>query len=169
VSDTNVLTPLGVEGLYSDHHNWLKGWLKHRLGCSETAADLAQDTFVRILLKENPVQPDSPRAYLSTVARGLMMNHWRRQALERAYLELLAAQPEALAPSEEERYQLLETLMQLSEILDGLSQRDKQVFLLARLDGLKYQQIAEQLDISLNMVQKAMLRAMRNCYDVLYG
>ena len=38
-----------VHILYSDHHPWLLGWLRSRLGCSQQAADFAQDTFVRIL------------------------------------------------------------------------------------------------------------------------
>ncbi|MDU5679729.1 sigma factor, partial [Pseudomonas aeruginosa] len=34
-----------VSHLYQDHHGWLQGWLRRRLGCAENAADLAQDTF----------------------------------------------------------------------------------------------------------------------------
>ena len=37
--------------LYSDHHGWLVGWLRRRLGNPCDAADLAQDTFVRVLGK----------------------------------------------------------------------------------------------------------------------
>ncbi|WP_049298462.1 sigma factor, partial [Pseudomonas aeruginosa] len=36
-----------VSHLYQDHHGWLQGWLRRRLGCAENAADLAQDTFAR--------------------------------------------------------------------------------------------------------------------------
>ena len=38
-----------VKDLYCDHHGWLKGWLRQRLGNSCDAADLAQDTFVRVI------------------------------------------------------------------------------------------------------------------------
>ena len=38
-----------VEVLYNDHHHWLTGWLRRKLGCPESAADLAQDTFIRVL------------------------------------------------------------------------------------------------------------------------
>ncbi len=38
-----------VSHLYQDHHGWLQGWLRRRLGCAENAADLAQDTFARLL------------------------------------------------------------------------------------------------------------------------
>ena len=157
-----------VHNLYSSHQGWLRDWLRKRLGCSETAADLTQDTFIRLLLKDNAPQLESPRAYLSTIAKGLMINHWRRQALEQAYLDLLAAQPEPLLPSLEERQLVVEALLQLAEILDGLTARDQQIFLLARLDGLKYQEIADQLGITVNSVQKAMVRATHKVYQVLY-
>ena len=38
-----------VEVLYNDHHHWLTGWLRRKLGCPDNAADLAQDTFIRVL------------------------------------------------------------------------------------------------------------------------
>lgn len=168
MSSAELAQQTDIHTLYSNHHGWLRAWLRKKMGCSETAADLAQDTFIRILLKQSTPQPESPRAYLSTIARGLMINHWRRQALEQAYLELLAAQPEPVSPSLEEQELVLETLLQLAEVLDGMPRRDKHIFLLARLDGLKYQDIASQLGITVNVVQKAMLRGMQQCYRVLY-
>ncbi|WP_407058407.1 sigma factor [Zoogloea oleivorans] len=38
-----------VHALYSDHHAWLFGWLRKKLGCAHNAADVAQDTFLRIM------------------------------------------------------------------------------------------------------------------------
>lgn len=168
VSSTDVITPTNIHCLYSGHHRWLRCWLQQHLGCTETAADLAQDTFVRILLKEAPPNINKPRAYLSTIAKGLMFNHWRHQALEQAYAQWFVEQPELLSPSTEEQHHVLETLIQLEKILNGLSQRSKHVFLLSRLEGFSYQQIAIQLNITETMVQKAMTTAMHNCYRVLY-
>jgi RNA polymerase sigma-70 factor (ECF subfamily) len=37
----------GIATLYRDHHSWLHGWLRLKLGDAHRAADLAQDTFVR--------------------------------------------------------------------------------------------------------------------------
>jgi len=38
-----------VSELCQHHHGWLRGWLRRRPGCHEPAADLAQDTFTRVL------------------------------------------------------------------------------------------------------------------------
>jgi DNA-directed RNA polymerase specialized sigma24 family protein len=73
-----------VHALYSDHHRWLQGWLRHKLGNAFDAADIAQDVFLRVLTRQQPVQAREPRAYLSTIARGLVIDHWRRRELELA-------------------------------------------------------------------------------------
>lgn len=44
-----------VAELYTDHHTWLHGWLRRKLGCSHRAADLAHDTFLRLLNRQEPV------------------------------------------------------------------------------------------------------------------
>ncbi len=78
-----------VETLYTDHHGWLQGWLRRRLGDACNAADLAQDTFVRLIVRPRSLHFDSgsqARAYLSTIARGLVIDHWRRRELEQAWL-----------------------------------------------------------------------------------
>lgn len=153
--------------LYRHHHGWLQGWLRRKLGCSEQAADLAQDTFLRLLGRPLAIdQLLEPRAYLSTVAHGLLVNHLRRRDLERAYLEVLAQQPEAMAPSPEERALLLETLCEIDVMLSGLPPKVRQAFLLSQLEGLPYAEIAGRLGVSLSMVKKYMLRAMTHCMGI---
>ncbi|MCW0038470.1 RNA polymerase subunit sigma, partial [Acinetobacter baumannii] len=91
-----------VATLYTDHHGWLQGWLRKKLGDVHQAADLAHDTFVRLLARDEPVQAREPRAFLTTVAQRVLANHYRRQQLERAYLEALAQAPQSFAISPEE-------------------------------------------------------------------
>ena len=99
-----------MHALYSEHHGWLQNWLRGKLGCAADAADLAQDTFLRILLKRELREIGMPRAFLRTIARGLVIDHWRREELQRAYLESIAHLPEAQAPSPEARELVLELL-----------------------------------------------------------
>ncbi|MBK5000458.1 sigma-70 family RNA polymerase sigma factor [Pseudomonas sp. S31] len=158
-----------VGELYRGHHSWLRGWLFKRLECHHQAADLAQDTFVRLLGRDTLQGLREPRAFLATVAKGLVIDHFRRQSLERAWLDSLAALPEAEAPSAESRALVLETLMEIDRMLDGLRPKVRSAFLLSQLDGLTYPQIAEQLDVSLSSVQQYMTQAFGHCYRVLYA
>lgn len=155
-----------IAELYTDHHTWLQGWLRRKLGCLEQAADLAHDTFVRAMTTPKLEEIREPRAWLRTVAHGVMVNHLKRQDLERAYCETLATQPELTAPSPEERALILETLMQIDALLDGLSPKARRAFLLSQLDGLTYAEIAVQLNVSVSMIKKYMLQAITHCMQI---
>ena len=156
-----------VEVLYNDHHHWLTGWLRRKLGCPESAADLAQDTFVRVLTARETPTLVEPRAFLTTVAKRVLFNFYRRQDLERAYLDALAQMPEHVAPSEEERAIILQTLLELDQLLDGLPTQVKRAFLLAQLDGLTYAQIGAELGISIATVKRHLSKALLRCYFAL--
>ncbi|NHZ33447.1 sigma-70 family RNA polymerase sigma factor [Massilia rubra] len=153
-----------VHHLYSHHHGWLRAWLRNKLGCSQRAADLAHDIFLRLLTRDEPVAIDQPRAFLTTVAQRVLANHWRREQIERAYLDALAMAPAALSPSPEERAILLETLVEIDRLLAGLPAQVKRAFLLAQLDGMSQADIAAELGISLSTVKRHLVRAGAQCY-----
>lgn len=159
-----------VGGLYREHSSWLQGWLYRRVGNSSQAADFAQDVFVRLLSVQHKAGalPDlqRPRAYLATIGRHLVHDHFRRQSLERAYLEALAAWPEEVALSAEELVLIQETLEQVDRLLARLRPLVRQVFLLSQLEALNYAQIARRLDIGERSVKRYMAQAFEAC--VLY-
>ena len=150
--------------LYSDHYRWLRSWLQRKLGCAAQAADLTHDTFVRLLASPQVEAIVEPRAFLTTVARRVLANHYRRREIERAYLDALAMLPEPQVPSPEARAIVLEALVEIDLMLDGLPALAKQVFLLAQVDNLPYAAIARELDISVSTVKRHMLKAARFCY-----
>lgn len=152
-----------VAGLYNEHHRWLSAWLRKRLGDAHQAADIAHDIFVRLLAREEPVQAREPRAFLTTVAQRALFSHYRRQQLERAYLEALAHCAPQLAAAPEERAILLETLVEIDRMLDGLPAVVRKAFLLSQLDGLKQAEIAQELGISLASVKRHLVKAGMHC------
>jgi len=154
---------LPLADLYREHQPWLKLWLQQRLGCSHYAADLAQDTFVRLLAKPEQESLNNPRAYLRTIAHGLLVNWFRRKDLERAYLDALASLPETEVPSPELRHQLLEMLEAVDQMLHQLPGPVRQAFLLAQIEGLKYEEIATHMEISLITVKRYMKQAFVQC------
>jgi RNA polymerase sigma-70 factor (ECF subfamily) len=157
-----------VQSLYSNHHGWLNGWLRARLGNSADAADVAQDTFMRLLQRTGQLDLQAPRAFLRTIARGLVIDLWRREELHRAYLETVALLPPAEVPSPEARELLLELLEAIAHMLDGLKPNVRQAFLLAQCEGMPYQQIAETLGVSLRSVERYIADALFHCYVLRY-
>ncbi|WP_263139735.1 sigma-70 family RNA polymerase sigma factor [Pseudomonas sp. RIT-PI-AD] len=153
-----------LQRLYTDHHGWLKLWLRSKLGNAADAADLAQDIFLRLLSRRELGEIGTPRAFLRTVARGLVIDHWRREELERSYLESLAHLPDAQAPSPEEREMVLQLLENIARLLEGLKPRVRTAFLLAQCEGLGHRQIAEHMGISLRSVERYVAEALYHCY-----
>lgn len=156
-----------VEVLYLDHHAWLRGWIQRRLDNRSEAFDLAQDAFVSIISTGQATEIREPRPFLVTVARRLLAHRHRRRLLEAAYLEALAALPEAVMPPPEARLMAIEALQQIDRALDGLPPAVREAFLLAQFEGLTYDQIAARLDVSASSVKQYLTRANRQCLFAL--
>ncbi|KAA2233543.1 sigma-70 family RNA polymerase sigma factor [Pseudomonas brenneri] len=154
-----------IDQLYSHHHGWLQSWLRRRLGNAADAADLAQDTFVRLLCSApgEPLNFTTPRAYLATIANRLSINLYRRRSLEHAYLAVLAQTPEDLSPSLEHQALVLEALDEIDQVLALLPARTRQAFLMAQLEGYTQEEIASQLGLSVRSVQRYLARAFEEC------
>jgi RNA polymerase sigma-70 factor (ECF subfamily) len=153
--------------VYRQHHDWLQGWLRKKTGSPWDAADIAQDTFVRVMHKDKLAQLGAePRALLVHIAKGLVIDRWRHQQVERAYQEAMALLPADQWPSAEEQFLMIETLQQLDKMLQGLPGQTRAIFLLSQLDGLTYQQIAEQYDLSLITVKRHMRKAYLACLGI---
>ncbi|WP_017905492.1 sigma-70 family RNA polymerase sigma factor [Pseudomonas asplenii] len=156
-----------IHTLYSEHHGWLQGWLNRKLGNSCDAADLAHDTFLRLLSRPAARSLGSePRALLTHIAKGLMVDRWRRQEVERAYLETIAHLPPQEVPSPETRLLILETLWRIEALLREMPRKTREAFLLSQIDGLTYQEIAERLGVSLISVKRYMRDAFIACLSV---
>lgn len=146
-----------MQELYLDHHPWLQSLLRKRLGNREDAADLAHDTFVRVMRSElSPTDLCEPRGFLATVARGLVADLFRRRTLEQAYLEYLVALPEDQAQAQQ-------ALLEVDALLRALPTKVRQAFLLAQLEELPYAEIARRLGISHRTVSNYLTRAMEHC------
>jgi len=164
VSNLALASGDAVHQLYRTHQGWLHNWLRAKLGNSFDAADLVQDTFVRVLRHRHELEAlREPRAYLTTIAKRLVLNHHRRRSLEQAYLEALALLPEAVAPSPEQRLLILEALQEIDDMLAGLPRPARQAFLMAQLEGLGHGEIAARLNVSLRSVHRYIAKGYEQC------
>ncbi len=159
-----TIPPESMHQLYNDHHGWLFQCLRRRLGNAFDAADLAHDAFLRLLIKPRDFDSfDGTRAYLSTVAKGLCVDLWRRREIEQAWLEALAAQPETHAPSTEHSAMIIEALYEIDAMLSQLSAKAASAFVMAMAYGMTDKEVAQQLGVSDRMVRKYVTQAMLHC------
>jgi RNA polymerase sigma-70 factor (ECF subfamily) len=122
------------------------------------AEDVAQDAFVKLWETRDRIDKTSIKAYLYTIAGNLLINQLKRDQLKFKFLNLQTdrvdkANPEYLIEMQEFDEKLQHAL---SQVPDGA----REVFLMNRIDGLKYHEIAERLGLSMKAVEKRMSRAL---------
>lgn len=158
-----------LHSLYAGHHAWLVHWLRRKLGCPHNAADLAHDTFLRILGASELSDLREPRAYLTTTATRLLIDRARRERIEQAYLAELsmAADTAGYHPSSEEIHAAVAALERFCAVIAELSEKPRQAFLLHYLDGATHAAIAMRLGVSTKMIQKYLVKALVHCHLAL--
>ncbi|NKO00842.1 sigma-70 family RNA polymerase sigma factor, partial [Weissella cibaria] len=143
--------PAFVDQLYRNHQSWLHQWLRKKVGNSEQAADLVQDTFIKILqTRDELFGVKEPRAYLVTIARNLMIDQVRRKRIEQAYLNELSQMEYILdtIPSPEDQLQIVQAIDQICQALIRVSEKAQQAFVLHYFEGLTHKEIAEIIGVS---------------------
>lgn len=136
-----------------------------------TAEDLLQETYLRVTraLGERPVEHLEP--FVFQTARNLALDHLRaRRVQARTLLDDVPEQVlhNVAAPlgSNEDATHAQQLLEHLSVSLGQLTQRQQRIFILSRLHGASYLEIAEQLQVSASTVQKELKLIMAICLGV---
>jgi RNA polymerase sigma factor (sigma-70 family) len=129
--------------------------------CRATAEDLAQDAFLR--LWGRALAGDS-RSLLFRTAQNLAIDHLRSGLVRTRHAEAVRREaPPSRAPAPDEAAAARQEIESLLEALRTLPGRAQRVFLLNRLDGLSYAEIADGLGVSVSTVEKDMIRALEVC------
>lgn len=156
--------------LYLRHIAALRGFLAARTGCRETAGELAHESFVRLMTSERGEAILDPRAFLFRIAANLAIDHWRanpvrpEQFCDIAEHEHLASE----APGPERHAAARQQLERLRRAVEGLPTKCRLIFVRHKFDGCLQSEIAEEFGISLNAVEKHLIRALvrlRQCLD----
>lgn len=163
---------IDADRLFRTYNAQIVRYLTRRLGDSDLAEEVAQETFVRAMRQEAIT---NERAWLFAVATNLLRDAARRQERERRHLTLLAAESRDSSEDADVEADLsVERLRQSAaarRALGVLGDRDRSA-LLMKEEGLSYPEIAEALDLSPGSVGTTLARARRRlveAYEQLEG
>ena len=146
------------ERAFDLYYTSVRNFLYYKTSQSELAEDVAQDAFVKLWETRDKIDKTSIKAYVFTIANNLAINQLKRDQLKFKFLKLQGDKtdiktPEYLMEMQEFDQKLQDTL---AKVPDGA----REVFLMNRIDGLKYREIAEMLGLSMKAVEKRMSRAL---------
>lgn len=158
------MTDSVLKGLFLAHRRELQAYLMKKLRDAEAAADLTQETFLRYAehAPNAAISIANERSYLYRTAHNLAIDYARQQTRRRTDLtsgEVLSDIPDE-RPTQEDEAEGRQRLAQLSAIVDELPELTRRIFILNRVEGLTYVQVACRLSISESSVQKHLAKAL---------
>ena len=162
---------------YRELLRFLQGTVRDR----DTAADLAQESYARVLaVQQSGEAITEPRALLYRTARNLVIDQYRRSEVRGTYAAAegdssvdavdLTAGPEALEP--EVAAMSSQTVDALLTAIEGLPLGCREAFILHKFDGLSQAEVARQMGISVTMVERHIrlgMQACRACQEQMHG
>ncbi len=149
------------------YHADLHRFLMRRLQSTQQAQDLAQEAYLRLLRVERGSLVRKPRAYLYRIATHLVYEFRLRQQREPVTFDsdVLDEAAEVVEDSPELHDERLANEQRIAALLERLPPLYGAILLLRKRDGLSYEEIAQQLEISVHTVKKYLARAVAMCRD----
>ena len=137
----------------------IRNFIYFKCSDEKLAEDLAQDTFVKLWENKHKIDKKTVKSYLYTIANNLTINYLKRQQLKYKFVNQSERRVDTSNP--EYILQMKDYQKELNEVIAGIPEGSREVFLMNRLEDLKYKEIAERLGISVKAVEKRMSKALK--------
>lgn len=153
------MTKEQFKSLFDLYFDDIRKYLYYRSGNTALSSDLAQDTFMRIWEKRMQVIPGKDTGLIYKIAGDLFISHLRREKTGSKILpDAIGFEYETRSPEEELQFaELKETY---ERTIATMPEKQRVVYLMSRVDGRSYQEIAARLSLSIKAVEKRMHRAL---------
>lgn len=168
---SEVVTPDVCEeavfgNVYMANSKAIYRYIYYKCGDEAKANDVAQESFLKLWENCKKVASDKAKAFLYRVANNLFLNDVKSQKIALKYAkrseDIDNQSPEYVL--EEKEYK-----DKLERALANLTEAERTAFLLNRIDGKKYKEIAEMLDISVKAVEKRIHKALQKLRVTIDG
>ncbi|MCX7103591.1 MAG: RNA polymerase sigma factor [Methylobacter sp.] len=168
--ESSPLPEEDVSRIFLDASSQLHRFLTRRVQCPETAADLAQEVYLRLpQMQATVVSEVGVRAWLFRVASNLSIDHLRSQRRHAELLNQFCGNETEIdkAPSLYRAVMDRDRLKQVQNALKELPDQCAEALYLSRIEGYSHAEIANQLGISKSLVEKHVARALNHCRQVV--
>lgn len=167
LSMTNVCEEHIFSSVFKTTSKTVFNYIYYKFGNEEKAHDAVQEAFVKLWENCKKVAPDKAKSYLCTVANNLYLNVLKAEKVRMKYADrhsntVTNESPEFLL--EEKQFQ-----NKLDTALNTLPENQRITFLLNRIDGKKYAEIAEMEGVSVKAIEKRMHFALKTLREQIDG
>jgi len=156
------------DALYGKYSRKLYKFGYSILKSKEDSENLIQDVFLNLWENRHKVEKnESIQSYVFTIAYNSAISILRKKTKDFQFVEYLKSLQEITEEPVNVEVEYNELTAKLDKIINELPQRQKEVYLLHKVEGLKYNVIAEQLHISVNTIENHMSRALKTIREKL--
>jgi RNA polymerase sigma-70 factor (ECF subfamily) len=148
--------------IYERYCKRLYGFVLKYIKNEADAEEIVQEVFVKVWEARSKIDIYSSfESFLFTIAYNSTISLFRKRVCEKKYLEYLKLlQHLEKAPDLTDEIQFNDLNSKVQTLLNELTTRQKEIFLLSREEGLSHEEIAKKLDISVNTVKKHMVNSL---------
>ncbi|CAM3516639.1 RNA polymerase sigma factor [Zobellia roscoffensis] len=162
----NVCEEQVFDTIFKANSKTVFNYIYYKFGNEEKAHDAVQEAFVKLWENCIKVSPEKAKSFVYTVANNLYLNVIKAEKVRLKYaektLKVTHESPEFLLEEEEFK-------QKLNRALDSLPENQRTTFLLNRIDGKKYAQIAEMEGVSVKAIEKRMHLALKSLREKIEG
>jgi RNA polymerase sigma-70 factor (ECF subfamily) len=138
------------------------------LKSADESENIVQDVFLKLWENRHEIEKSSSvKSYVFTVTYNSAISLLRKKTSEKRFMEYLKTLQHPDHESVIPQIEYNEFSAKLVQIINALPVRQKEIYLLQREEGLKYQEIAEKLNISVNTIETHMSRALKTIRERL--
>jgi RNA polymerase sigma-70 factor (ECF subfamily) len=159
---------LAFDELYRKYNKRLYKFAYSILKTTEDAENIIQDVFLNLWLNREKVEKStSVKYYIFEIAHNSAISIIRKRIKDTIYIEHVKSLQNLIQEPVDLQVEYNELNQILEGIINSLPSQQKKIYLLNRIEALKYREIAEQLNISINTVENHMSRALKNIREKL--
>lgn len=159
------MTQAQFKNIFDNHFDEIRNYIYYRSGDPDLATDIAQETFIKCWEKQFRFEEGKTKKLLYKIASNLFVSDYRKK--KTALNFKLNRKPESESNTPDQILQFEELNGQFNLALQNLPEKQRVVFLMSRMDDLKYNEIAESLGLSVKAVEKRMSLALEYLRKVL--
>lgn len=148
------------QDIFEQYYTPIKNFLYYKCGDVDQSEDLAQDVFIKLWDKRDEVQLDTVKSYLYAIAGNMLLNKIRHDKVVVNFAERNKNQQNEHSP--EFQLEEKEFKEELEKVISQIPEKQREVFLMNRIEELTYKEIAARLEISVKAVEKRMHGALSN-------
>lgn len=144
--------------IFDQYYESIRSFAYYKTGDVDLADDIVQEVFLKIWTNRKDVKDDTVKSLLYTIASNIIKNHYKHQKVVFNFQK--NDQPNEISDETDSNIRQEELNRKLQDALAEIPEKSREVFLMNRIEGLTYADIADRLGLSVKAIEKRMSEAL---------